>query len=454
MTTTVVQSPDSGEIGIVHRMANRHGLIAGATGSGKTVTVQKMCEVFSKMGVPVFVADIKGDLSGMALPGGDNPGIAKAVERFDLLNSGFEYTSLPCEFWDLIGREGTKLNVSIQSMGPTLLARVMEISSTQTSCLNVVFQICKDNDFRLSSVRDLRDAIEHMNANIEHYTEQYGYMSKLSIGAIQRAITNMETTGLSQFFGDPCFQFSDFLRKRGDQGYVNILACEYVYNHHPEIYTTFLIWLLQEMARQMPEVGDCDKPKFVLFFDESHILFDGTPKNLVKRIEKTVRLIRSKGVGVYFISQSPNDIPDKVLDQLGNRIQHAIRASTAKAISDLKKASATFAINPKIDVAKAMQSLKTGECLVSFLDADGTPRPVQRGYVLPPQSQIGPLDDGTRAMMIHDSIMNKKYVLPSYDFDHYGFFEAVQDSVRNGFDWLCGTLKFIIKNIFTNAKKI
>lgn len=392
---------------ILPRMANRHGLIAGATGTGKTVTLQTLAEGFSKNGIPVFMADVKGDLSGMSQQGGGNARVEARVQQLAL--SDFSYAKCPVTFWDMFGEKGHPVRTTIAEMGPLLLARLLNLNDVQAGVLNAVFKIADDKGWLLLDLKDLRAMMQHASENSAQYQAEYGNISAASVGAVQRALLQLETQGADMLFGEPALNLDD-LMQTDEQGHgiVNILMSDKLFNS-PRIYATLLLWLLSELFEKLPEAGDLDKPKLVFFFDEAHLLFNDAPAVLLEKIEQVVRLIRSKGVGVYFVSQNPLDIPDAVLGQLGNRVQHALRAFTPRDQKAVKSAATTFRVNPKLDVESVITELGVGEALVSFLDEKGTPTPVERSFVCPPGSRVGPATDAERAESIRTSIVNNVY---------------------------------------------
>lgn len=398
----------STEICLTPKMANRHGLITGATGTGKTVTLQTMAETFSQMGVPVFAADAKGDLSGVAAMGGNKQSVVARVEKYGLKEKGFAFQAFPVEFWDVFGETGTPVRASISDMGPLLLSRLLLLNDTQTSVLTILFKIAKDENLALVDLKDMQKIVEYVAGNADNYTATYGNIATASLGAIQRGLVALEHDGADKFFGEPALNIDDLLQTDGAKGVINILAADKLMQS-PKVYTTFLLWLMNKLFDVLPEVGDMDKPKLVFFFDEAHLVFTDAPKALLEKIEQVVRLIRSKGVGIYFISQSPADIPDSVLSQLGNRVQHALRAYTPKDQKALKAAAQSFRANPAFDTETAIAELATGEALVSFLDATGAPAPVERAFILPPQSQIGPLDAAVREKTVAASLLYRHY---------------------------------------------
>ncbi|MDU1904968.1 MAG: helicase HerA-like domain-containing protein [Dysgonomonas sp.] len=399
---------DNTEVYLNSKMANRHGLITGATGTGKTVTLQNLAETFSSMGVPVFAADIKGDLSGVANVGGNKESVVKRVDSYSLKEKGFEFQSFPVQFWDVFGEQGVPVRATISDMGPMLLTRLLALNDTQSAVLSIIFKIAKDESLDLIDLKDLQKILEYVGNNAKNFTTNYGNISAASIGAIQRGLLQLEQEGGTQFFGEPNLNLDDLLQTSGDKGVINILAADKLMNS-PKIYSTFLVWMMTKLFEVLPEVGDPEKPKLVFFFDEAHLLFNDAPKALVEKVEQVVRLIRSKGVGIYFVTQSPADIPDTVLAQLGNRIQHALRAYTPKDQKALKVAAQSFRANPNFDTETAISELGTGEALVSFLDNKGAPTPVERAFILPPEGQIGPITVEERTQMTEKSIVYRYY---------------------------------------------
>ncbi len=402
-------------------MANRHGLIAGATGTGKTVSLQVLAEAFSAEGVPVFMADVKGDLSGIGKPGTMNKIIAARTEEFGLKD--FSFQPYPVCFYDTFGKQGHPLRTTISDIGPLLLARLLNLNETQSGTLNLVFRIADDNGWLLIDMKDLRAMLDHVGKNAKQYTTSYGNVSSASIGAIQRGLLVLEDQGGNLFFGEPAFDIFDLIRTQEGKGMVNILAADRLMQS-PVLYSTLLLWLLSDLYEKLPEVGDLPKPKLVFFFDEAHLLFDDAPKVLTDKIEQIVRLIRSKGVGVYFISQSPSDIPNNVLGQLGNRVQHALRAYTPRDQKAVKVAAQTFRPNPALNTEQVITELGVGEALVSFLDQSGRPSMVERAKMLSPHSQIGPLTDDERAALIKRSSIYGKY---DQSFDRISAYEKLQE---------------------------
>ncbi|MGF6905580.1 helicase HerA-like domain-containing protein [Fusobacterium sp. PH5-44] len=389
-------------------MANRHGLIAGATGTGKTVTLKVMAESFSKLGVPVFIADIKGDVAGMASAGIDNENMQKRIKNFELENFTYEKNSV--SFWDIYGNLGLPVRTTISEMGPTLLARILNLNETQEGILYIIFRIADDNGWLLLDIKDLRAMLQYVSDNSSKYIIQYGNIQKQSIGAISRALLTLEDNGGSQFFGEPSLDINDWIAKDASgNGIVNILDATKLVNN-PKLYSTFLLWMLTDLYERLPEVGDLDKPKILFFFDEAHLLFKNISSTLLEKVELVVKLIRSKGVGVYFITQNPADIPDSVLAQLGNKIQHALRAYTPTEMKAVKVAANSFRPNPNFSTEKIISEMGIGEALVSFLDEKGKPNIVKRTAILPPQCNMGVLDDYDRKEIIFRNPLGSKYV--------------------------------------------
>jgi DNA helicase HerA-like ATPase len=407
----IVARNQHAEPGLLPALANRHGLITGATGTGKTITLQVLAERFSSIGVPVFMADVKGDLSGLAAPGVASP---KLQQRLQMLGiSDWAPGGFPTAFWDVNGEQGHPVRATISDMGPLLLARLLNLNDTQSGVLQLVFKIADDSGLLLLDLKDLRAMVQYVGENARSFTTEYGNVSAASIGAIQRGLLALEQEGGDVFFGEPMLDINDLLQTDGGKGVINILAADKLMAS-PRLYSTFLLWLLAELFEQLPEVGDMEKPKLVFFFDEAHLLFSEAPAPLLEKIEQVVRLIRSKGVGVYFVTQNPLDIPDKVLGQLGNRVQHALRAFTPRDQKAVATAAETLRPNPAFDAAAAITELGVGEALVSFLDEKGRPTVVERAFVLPPASRIGPLDAGERQAVIQSSLV-------------YGVYEKVLD---------------------------
>ncbi len=391
---------------ILPGLANRHGLITGATGTGKTVTLQKLAESFSQIGVPVFMADVKGDLAGISQTGSIGGKMAGILQDRGLPLP--EATNCPVTLWDVFGEQGHPVRATISDMGPLLLARMLDLNDTQSGVLNLVFKIADDNGLLLLDLKDLRSMLTYVGENAKQFTTEYGNVSAASVGAIQRGLLALEAQGGDKFFGEPMLNLDDMMQTVGGKGVINILSADKLMQS-PRLYGTFLLWMLAELYERLPEIGDPDKPKFAFFFDEAHLLFNDAPKVFLERIELVVRLIRSKGVGVYFVTQNPIDVPDTVLAQLGNRVQHALRAFTARDQRAVKATAETMRGNPDLDMETAITELATGEALVSFLDEKGRPGITQRVYVIPPGSQIGPITDAQRADLIKQSLVAGTY---------------------------------------------
>src|SRR3954466_9147214 len=396
------------ELALLPALANRHGLITGATGTGKTVTLQALAQRFSAIGVPVFMADVKGDLAGIAKPGGGNP---KVAERLKALKVSVAAEGCPVVFWDVFGKAGHPVRATVSDMGPLLLGRMLDLNETQEGVLSLVFKIADDQGLLLLDLKDLRAMLQHVGDNAAQYKTAYGNVSTASIGAIQRGLLALETQGGAKFLGEPMLDIKDLMQTRDAKGVVNVLAAGELMNA-PKLYATFLLWLLAELFEHLPEVGDPEKPKLVFFFDEAHLLFSEAPKALLEKVEQVVRLIRSKGVGVYFVTQNPLDVPESVLGQLGNRVQHALRAFTPRDQKAVKTAAETLRPNPKIKADQVITELEVGEALVSFLDAKGTPCMVERAFIVPPASQLGPISDAERAALVGRSPLAGKYDTP------------------------------------------
>lgn len=401
----VAHGPE-GPISICGRMANRHGLIAGATGTGKTVTLQVLAETFSQAGVPCFMADMKGDLSGISQTGAMNGFIRKRCDEFGIGSPMFG--SCPVRFFDVYGEQGHPMRTTVSDMGPQLLSRLLGLNETQEGILNIVFRIADDRGLLLIDMKDLRSMLDYVAKNAKEYTSAYGNITSQSVGAIQRALLTLENQGADKFFAEPSFDIYDLLQCERGKGVLNVLAADKLMLN-PKLYSTFLLWLLSELYAQLPEAGDMDLPKLVFFFDEAHMLFEETSKALSDKIEQVVRLIRSKGVGVYFVTQSPTDIPEDILGQLGNRVQHALRAFTPKDQKAVKTAAETFRPNPAFKTSDAIMELATGEALVSFLDENGSPSMVQRAKILFPLSQIGAVTPEQRTQIISQSRLYGRY---------------------------------------------
>ena len=388
-------------------MANRHGLIAGATGTGKTITMKVMAESFSDLGVPVFMADVKGDLSGMCRPGADSENMRSRIARFGMEN--FQYKAYPTRFWDIFGEKGHPVRVTISEMGPVLLSRLFNLTEVQAGVLNIVFRVADEHGLLLLDLKDLRAMLQYVGDNRAEFTTMYGNVSSASVGAIQRALLSFEGEGGELFFGEPALDIRDWMRTDIDgRGYINILSSDRLIQS-PTVYSTFLLWMLTELFEKLPEVGDLDKPRMIFFFDEAPLLVDGAPKALVQKIVQVVKLIRSKGVGVYFISQSPSDIPNDVLAQLSNRVQHALRAYTPDEQKAVRAAARSFRKNPGFDTEEVLMALGVGEALVSFLDEEGVPSVAERAFILPPQSLMGPAEERAVQSLIVSDEFDLKY---------------------------------------------
>ncbi len=399
------------DLALLPALANRHGLITGATGTGKTITLQVLAERFSAIGVPVFMADVKGDLSGIAAAGVESPKLAERLQALKV--EDWAPAKFPAAFWDVYGAAGHPVRATISDMGPILLARLLNLNDTQAGVLQLVFKIADDQGLLLLDLKDLRAMVQHVGEHAKEFTTEYGNVSAASIGAIQRALLTLGEQGGEVFFGEPMLDIADLMQTVDGKGVVNVLAADRLMTS-PRLYSTFLLWLLSELFEQLPEVGDVEKPKLVFFFDEAHLLFNEAPPALQEKIEQVVRLIRSKGVGVYFVSQNPLDIPDTVLGQLGNRVQHALRAFTPRDQKAVKTAAETLRANPAFDAAAVITELGVGEALVSFLDEKGRPNVVERAFVLPPASRIGPLTAAERQAVIQSSLV-------------YGVYEKTED---------------------------
>lgn len=394
------------ECHLLPALANRHGLITGATGTGKTITLQGLAEGFSRIGVPVFMADVKGDLTGITQAGRIGEKLAAVLAERGITPP--PPAACPATLWDVFGEQGHPVRATVTDMGPLLLARMLALNETQSGVLNLVFRIADDNGLLLLDLKDLRAMLQHVGDNASDYTTEYGNVSAASVGAIQRGLLQIEEQGGDRFFGEPMLDIADFMQTVSGQGVVNVLAADKLMNA-PRLYATFLLWMLSELFEQLPEVGDLDKPKLVFFFDEAHLLFKDAPAALVERIELVVRLVRSKGVGVYFVTQNPLDIPDTVLSQLGNRVQHALRAFTPRDQKAVKAAASTMRGNPGLDIETAITELAVGEALVSLLDEKGRPSITQRVFVIPPGSQIGPITPAQRQALIGGSLVAGVY---------------------------------------------
>ncbi len=394
------------ELVLLPQMGNRHGLITGATGTGKTVTLQTLAQAFSRIGVPVFVSDVKGDLSGIAQAGQLSDKLKSRLEQLGLPEP--VWGACPVTLWDVFGKKGHPVRATISDMGPLMLSRMLDLNDTQTGVLNLVFKIADDRGLLLLDAKDLRAMLQFVGENSSQFTTEYGNISAASIGAIQRGLIALESQGGDQFFGEPMLNISDFMQQVNGQGVINILTADQLLNA-PRLYATFLLWMLSELFETLPEVGDAEKPKLVFFFDEAHLLFNEAPKVLLEKIEQVVRLVRSKGVGVYFVTQNPIDIPDTVLGQLGNRVQHALRAFTPRDQKAVKVAATTMRANPKLDIETAISELGVGEALVSMLDEKGRPQITERAFILAPGSRIGPITDAERVALQQGSLVAGVY---------------------------------------------
>ena len=408
-------------------MANRHGLITGATGTGKTVTLQALAENFSKIGVPVFMADVKGDLAGISQAGNIGEKVAAVLKERGIDKP--EPLACPTTLWDVFGEQGHPVRATVSDMGPLLLGRMLGLNETQAGVINLVFKIADDAGMLLLDLKDLRAMLQHVGDNASKFTTEYGNISAASVGAIQRGLMQIETQGGDRFFGEPMLNISDFMQMVDGKGVVNILAADKLM-YSPRLYATFLLWMLSELFELLPEIGDPDKPKLVFFFDEAHLLFDEAPKALIERIELVVRLVRSKGVGVYFVTQNPLDIPDSVLAQLGNRVQHALRAYTPRDQKAVKATAQTMRQKPGLDIETAITELAVGEALVSFLDAKGRPSITERAYVLPPGSQIGPITPQQRQALMQGSLVAGVYEKAINSESAYEILKARTEAVQ------------------------
>ena len=415
------------DIAILPSMANRHGLIAGATGTGKTVTLRVLAEQFSRIGVPVFLADLKGDLSGLPLPGGENPKVKERVQKLGC--SDFTFAGYPAVFWDVFGEKGHPVRTTISEMGPLLLSRILNLNEIQSGVLNLVFKIADDNGLLLLDLKDLRSMAQFTGEKADSFKTQYGNISATSIGAIQRNLLTLGEQGGDRFFGEPALNLQDFMQNDPQgRGVVNIMAADKLMQS-PRLYATFLLWMLSELFEGLPEIGDPQKPRLVFFFDEAHLLFADIPKVLEEKIEQVVRLIRSKGVGVYFITQNPLDLPETVLGQLGNRVQHALRAFTPRDQKAVKAAAETFRVNPKLDAVKTITALEVGEALVSVLDEKGSPTKVERAHIYPPRSRLSPLTAEERRKFIEGSALYGHY---EKTVDRESAFEKLKAKAEEG----------------------
>ncbi|WP_022765483.1 helicase HerA-like domain-containing protein [Butyrivibrio sp. XPD2006] len=419
-----VANTENGEnVFLLPRMANRHGLIAGATGTGKTITLKVLAESFSDMGVPVFLADVKGDLSGMVEEGRDSEDMQKRIQKFGLAEAGFEYKKYPATFWDVFGEQGIPLRTTISEMGPLLLSRILGLNDLQRDILTIAFKIADDNELLLIDTKDLKALLNYVSENRNDFAADYGNISPVSVAAIVRSIVSLEMSGADKFFFEPALDIHDWFATGSDgRGMINILDSTSLINNGT-LYATFLLWMMSELFETLPEVGDLDKPKMVFFFDEAHLLFKDSPKMLMDKIEQVVKLIRSKGVGIYFVTQNPRDIPDGVLAQLGNKIQHALHAYTPSDMKAVKAAADSFRENPAFKTADVIQELGTGEAVISLLDETGTPSVCEKVKILPPQSLMGGIDSSTRNREINGSKLYDKYFEPHDPDSAYEFLE-------------------------------
>ncbi len=441
----VAQSNES--IFLLPKMANRHGLIAGATGTGKTVTLQTLAENFSARGVPVFMADVKGDLAGLSQPGANNPKILERAKELKI--DDFKGEACPVVFWDVFGEQGHPVRATVSEMGPLLLGRLLELNETQAGVLNMVFKIADDNGLLLLDLKDLRAMLQYVADNADQFKTQYGNVSSASAGAIQRSLLALESQGADKFFGEPALNFEDLIQTQSGKGVVNILAADKLMQKSPKVYATFLLWMLSELFENLPEIGDPEKPKLVFFFDEAHLLFADIAPAVEQKIEQMVRLIRSKGVGVYFVSQNPLDLPDIVLGQLGNRAQHALRAFTPRDQKAVKAAAETFRQNPKLRVETVLTQLAVGEALVSMLDESGSPQIVERAKIVPPRSQVGAITPDQRKEIIASSIIAGHY---EKAIDRESAFEMLQTRAGQKVE-ASGTASVAASNATSEAEK-
>lgn len=407
-------------------MANRHGMIAGATGTGKTITLKVLAESFSDCGVPVFLADAKGDLAAMCREGSMNEGLQKRIDTMGLMECGFKFDSYPVAYWDVFGEKGMPLRTTISEMGPLLLGRILDLNETQSDILTIIFKIADDQGLLLLDTKDLKAMIQYVGEHANEYAMEYGNMAKQSLNAILRSVVALEAAGADKFFGETALNIVDwFTTGRNGKGTIQVLDCQKLI-HNPTMYATFLLWMMSELFETLPEAGDLERPRMVFFFDEAHMLFENASKTLLSKIEQVVKLIRSKGVGIYFITQNPKDIPDDVLAQLGNKVQHALRAYTPKEQKAAKAAAESFRENPDFDTYEVLTSLGTGEALISVLDEDGVPTIVKQCKILPPQSQMGALDDNVRKSEISGNLLSIKY---SQEIDRESAYELLKKKV-------------------------
>ena len=419
-------SSEEGKVYIYPKMANRHGMIAGATGTGKTVTLKVLAESFSSLGVPVFLADVKGDLAAMCCPGEENKTVRERMDAMNLEQQGFEFQSFPTTFWDIYGEKGMPLRTTISEMGPLLLSRILDLNETQSDILTIIFKIADDEGLLLLDTKDLKSMIQYVSEHSKDYAMEYGNMAKQSLTAILRSVVALEAEGGDKFFGETALNIADWMCTSYEgKGTIQVLDCQKLINN-PTMYSTFMLWMMSELFETLPEAGDREKPKMVFFFDEAHLLFDNASKTLLTKIEQVVKLIRSKGVGIYFITQNPKDIPEGIMGQLGNKVQHALRAYTPAEQKAAKAAAMSFRENPAFDTFEAITQLATGEALVSVLDEEGIPTIVQKCTILPPQSQMGALDDAIRKDEIVNNLLYVKY---SQEVDRESAYELLEKKV-------------------------
>ncbi|WP_049320396.1 helicase HerA-like domain-containing protein [Mammaliicoccus sciuri] len=423
--TQIKIAKNENEINLELGQANRHGLIAGATGTGKTITLKVLAEQFSKAGVPVFMSDVKGDISSIAEAGSIND---KIQERIDMIKiDDYENNAFPVTLFDVFQKTGVPVRTTITEMGPLLIGKLLDLNNTQLGVLDIVFKVADESGLLLIDMKDFKALLKEINENRAEYAEKYGNISSASIGAIQRALLRLESEGAETFFGEPALQLEDFIKfDDSGRGMINVLDASVLYQK-PKLYATFLLWLLSELFESLPEVGDPEKPKIVFFFDEAHLLFDDSSKELIEKVEQVVRLIRSKGVGIYFVTQNPIDIPESVLGQLGNRVQHALRSYTPKDQKAIKSAAQTFRQNESFDTAQVIGELKTGEALISFLNDEGQPNVVERAFIRPPESKIGVIDESVKKDLIENASLNETY---KETFDRESAYEMLQNKIE------------------------
>ncbi|MDT0709106.1 DUF853 family protein [Mammaliicoccus sciuri] len=423
--TQIKIAKNENEINLELGQANRHGLIAGATGTGKTITLKVLAEQFSKAGVPVFMSDVKGDISSIAEAGSIND---KVQERIDMMKiDDYENNAFPVTLFDVFQKTGVPVRTTITEMGPLLIGKLLDLNNTQLGVLDIVFKVADESGLLLIDMKDFKALLKEINENRAEYAEKYGNISSASIGAIQRALLRLESEGAETFFGEPALQLEDFIKfDDSGRGMINVLDASVLYQK-PKLYATFLLWLLSELFESLPEVGDPEKPKIVFFFDEAHLLFNDSSKELIEKVEQVVRLIRSKGVGIYFVTQNPIDIPESVLGQLGNRVQHALRSYTPKDQKAIKSAAQTFRQNESFDTAQVIGELKTGEALISFLNDEGQPNVVERAFIRPPESKIGVIDESVKKDLIENASLNETY---KETFDRESAYEMLQNKIE------------------------